>query len=79
MKVQGTVSKTEKEMLIHDDNDEFMKLFDEGLPLGDIVWKLYGEIIEPHPVTGYARLFSRPISALGIPDELLKVNNLLGY
>ena len=61
------------------EDDRFLKMFEAGIPLGDIMWKLHGEIIPPHPEDGYWEMFSRPISQLGIPEELLKQHGLLGY
>ena len=60
-------------------DDEFGKMFEAGIPLGDIVWKLHGEIIPPHPETGYWEMFSSPISQLDIPRELLEKHGLLNY
>lgn len=81
MHVKANISrvKTEAEMAAHDAVDPFLKLFNEGLPLGDIIWKLRGEIIPPHPVFGYDKMFSSPISDLGIPRELLEKHGLLDY
>jgi len=62
-----------------EDDDEFGKMFEAGMPLGDIVWKLHGEIIEPHPDTGYWEMFSSPISQLGIPRELLEKHGLIDH
>ena len=61
------------------EDDEFGKMFEAGIPLGDIVWKLHGEIIPPQPETGYWEMFSSPISQLGIPRELLEKHGLLNY
>jgi len=62
-----------------EEDDHFLKMFEAGMPLGDIIWKLHGEIIDPHPEDGYWEMFSSPISQLGIPEELLKEHGLLGY
>jgi hypothetical protein len=62
-----------------DDDDEFGKLFEQGMPVGDIIWKLKGEIIEPHPHFGYENMFSYPIRDLGIPEELLIAKGLENY
>jgi len=62
-----------------EDDDEFGKMFESGMPLGDIVWKIHGEIIEPDPDFGYEDMFSSPISQLGIPHELLEKHGLLNY
>jgi hypothetical protein len=62
-----------------DDDDEFLKMFEAGIPLGDIFWKIQGIVIEPDPETGYEHMFSSPISQLGIPEEILKEKGLLGY
>ena len=62
-----------------EEDDEFGKLFEAGIPLGDIAWKIHGEIIPPHPDTGYWEMFSSPISQLGIPHDLLKKHGLLEY
>lgn len=79
MKTENRHIKTEAEMAAHDAVDPFLKLFNEGLPLGDIIWKLRGEIIPPHPVYGYDKMFSSPISQLDIPCELLEKHGLLDY
>lgn len=70
---------TEAELAERDANDPFFQLFETGMPLGDIVWKLRGIVIDPHPEFGYEHMFSSPISQLGIPEELLKEKGLLGY
>ena len=62
-----------------EDDDEFLKMFEAGIPLGDIFWKIQGIVIEPDPETGYEHMFSSPISQLGIPEEILKEKGLLGY
>jgi hypothetical protein len=62
-----------------EDDDEFLKMFEAGIPLGDIFWKIQGIVIEPDPKTGYEHLFSSPISQLGIPEDILKEKGLLGY
>lgn len=62
-----------------DDDDIFLKMFEEGYPIGDIFWKVHGEILEPDPETGYQDLYSSPISQLGIPEELLIKHGLLGW
>ena len=62
-----------------EDDDEFLKMFEAGIPIGDIFWKIQGIVIEPDPETGYEHLFSSPISQLGIPEEILKEKGLLGY
>jgi hypothetical protein len=62
-----------------EDDDEFLKMFEAGIPLGDIFWKIQGIVIEPDPETGYDHMFSSPISQLGIPEEILKEKGLLGY
>jgi len=62
-----------------EDDDEFLKMFEAGIPLGDIFWKIQGVVIEPDPETGYEHMFSSPISQLGIPEEILKEKGLLGY
>jgi hypothetical protein len=62
-----------------EDDDEFLKMFEAGIPLGDIFWKIQGIVIEPDPETGFDHMFSSPISQLGIPEEILKEKGLLGY
>ena len=62
-----------------EDDDEFLKMFEAGIPIGDIFWKIQGIVIEPDPETGYEHLFSSPISQLGIPEEILREKGLLGY
>jgi len=62
-----------------EEDDHFLKMFEAGVPLGDIFWKLDGVIIDPDPEYGYDHMFSSPISQLGIPEELLKEKGLLGY
>ena len=62
-----------------DQDDEFGKMLEQGIPTGDIIWKLYGKIIEPHPEYGYNKLFSYPIRDLGITEELLIANGLQDY
>jgi len=62
-----------------EDDDEFLKMFEAGIPLGDIFWKIQGIVIEPDPETGYDHMFSSPISQLGIPEEILKEKGLLEY
>jgi len=62
-----------------EDDDEFLKMFEAGIPLGDIFWKIQGVVIEPDPETGYEHMFSSPISQLGIPEEILREKGLLGY
>ena len=62
-----------------EDDDEFLKMFEAGIPLGDIFWKIQGIVIEPDPETGYDHVFSSPISQLGIPEEILKEKGLLEY
>jgi len=62
-----------------EDDDEFLKMFEAGIPIGDIFWKIQGIVIEPDPETGYEHLFSSPISQLGIPEDILKEKGLLGY
>ena len=60
------------------DVEEFLKMFEAGIPLGDIFWKIQGIVIEPDPETGYDHMFSSLISQLGIPEEILKEKRLLG-
>ena len=62
-----------------EDDDEFLKMFEAGIPLGDIFWKIQAIVIEPDPETGYDHMFSSPISQLGIPEEILKEKGLLEY
>lgn len=71
--------KTEEEMAAYDAIDPMFQMLEAGIPLGDIVWKLDGIVIDPHPEFGYEHMFSSPISQLGIPEELLKEKGLLGY
>jgi len=62
-----------------DEDDKFGKMFEQGMPIGDIIWKLYGKVIEAHPEFGYENMFSHPIRDLGIPEELLTANGLQDY
>jgi hypothetical protein len=71
--------RTEEEMAASDAIDPFFQMFEAGIPLGDIFWKLDGIVIDPHPEFGYDHMFSSPISQLGIPEEILKEKGLLGY
>lgn len=71
--------KTEEEMAAYDAIDPMFHMLEAGIPLGDIVWKLEGVVIDPHPEFGYEHMFSSPISQLGIPEDLLEKHGLLGY
>ena len=75
----STHVRSETELAACDAIDPYFQMLEAGVPLGDIIWKLRGEVIEPHPEFGYDRMFSSPISQLGIPEELLIKHGLLGW
>ena len=79
MNVKRSHVKSEEEMAAFDAIDPVFQMLEAGIPYGDIVWKLRGILIDPHPDFGYDHMFSSPISQLGIPEELLKEKGLLGY